>query len=359
MVLSMDIMIHQKATHDLYSTPLLQQIAFWSDVKNELGFKPLAFDLTVREKDIRDNSLSSAHLIDDILILTKSISPDECIAYAPYEPLLTPCEERQGEFIESLSEALRCHLPNDCILIRYDLPWLKSEDGLSKEHEELRLNWSTANHNIRASFTNMLPSHTAFVELDEDEESLLDKMKSKTRYNIRLAERKCVSVRQGSRNDLPIFLSLYRETAERNEIRNHSEESFEALFESKEDDAIIQLLIAEKEGEALSAMFLSVTDDMASYLYGASSSYGRENMSTYMLQKEAMLRARSLGANTYDMFGIAPSGELNHPLSGLSRFKLGFGGYRVSRMGCWDYPLSEKAERFYSEERSWQSYHTR
>ena len=84
MVLAMDIMIHQKATHDLYSTPLLQQTAFWSDVKNELGFGPMAFDLTVREKDIRDSSLSSAHLIDDILILTKRISNEECIAYVPY-----------------------------------------------------------------------------------------------------------------------------------------------------------------------------------------------------------------------------------------------------------------------------------
>ena len=177
-------------------------------------------------------------------------------------------------------------------------------------------------------------------------------MKRKTRYNIRLAERKGVSVREGNKKDLPIFLSLYEETAKRNGIRNHSEESFEALFESKEDDATIRLLIAEKEGEALSAMFLSVSDNMASYLYGASSSFGRENMSTYILQKEAMLKAKALGANTYDMFGIAPSKEDNHPLSGLSQFKLGFGRYRVERMGCWDYPLSEKAERFYLEERS-------
>lgn len=350
--LCMDIMIHQKATHDLYSTPLLQQTAFWSDVKNELGFLPLAFDISVRERDIRDNSISSAHLVDDILVLVKSINKEDSICYVPYGPLLTPSEDKQGEFIESLSEKLREYLPKNCILIRYDLPWLKEEDSLSKESEELRLNWNTYTHNIRASFTNMLPSHTAFVSLDGEEDYLLERMKTKTRYNIRLAERKGVSVREGNKKDLPIFLSLYEETAKRNGIRNHSEESFEALFESKEDDATIRLLIAEKEGEALSAMFLSVSDNMASYLYGASSSFGRENMSTYILQKEAMLKAKALGANTYDMFGIAPSKEDNHPLSGLSQFKLGFGRYRVERMGCWDYPLSEKAERFYLEERS-------
>ncbi len=355
----MDINISRKAAHDLYSTPLLQQTAFWSDVKNGLGFSPMAFDITVREKDIRSGCLSSAHLIDDMLILVRPINAEESIAYVPYGPLLTPCEERQGEFIESLSEELRQYLPSGCILIRYDLPWLRDEAVSSREHEEIRLNWSTVNHNIRSSFTNMLPSHTAFVTLRDSEEQLLSNMKSKTRYNIRLAERKGVTVREGSRKDLPVFLSLYKETAERNGIRNHPAETFNALFESKEDDAAVRLLIAEKDGEALSAMFLSISDDMASYLYGASSSTGRENMSTYMLQKEAMLKAKAMGASIYDMFGIAPSGEMNHPLSGLSRFKLGFGGYRIERMGCWDYPLSpERADRLYSEERSWQNYHT-
>ena len=103
-------MIHQKATHDLYSTPLLQQTAFWSDVKNELGFLPLAFDISVRERDIRDSSISSAHIVDDILMLVKSINKEDSVCYVPYGPLLTPSEDKQGEFIESLSEKLKEYL---------------------------------------------------------------------------------------------------------------------------------------------------------------------------------------------------------------------------------------------------------
>ena len=76
----------------------------------------------------------------------------------------------------------------------------------------------------------------------------------------------------------------------------------------------------------MTALFLSLSDDRASYLYGASSSVGRENMPTYALQMAAISEAKRNGAREYDMFGVAPKGEENHPLSDLSRFKLGFGG---------------------------------
>ncbi len=355
----MDVRIRLKDTHDLYTTPLLQQTAYWSSVKAGLGFTPLAFDLEVREKDIRPSARSSAKLVDDVLILTKQINDEERIAYAPYGPLLNPDEELQGAFIEALSEELRRVLPNDTILIRYDLPWLKREDeGVSPESEELRLNWGTLTHNIRAAFTDMLPADTCFIDLDKQEEDIIANMKSKTRYNIRLAERKGVVVREGEKKDVPIFVDLYRETAKRNRIKEHDSAYFTTLFDPKEDDATVKLLIAEKEGTPLSALFLSLSDDRASYLYGASSSTGRENMSTYALQKNAMLLAKSMGAREYDLFGVAPKGEENHPLSGLSRFKFGFGGKRIKRMGCWDYPLDiDRAESFFAEERKWQGYH--
>lgn len=359
MVFDMDIRIKLKDTHDLYTTPLLQQTAYWSSVKAELGFTPLAFDLEVREKDIRPDARSSARLVDDVLVLTRKINKEERIAYVPYGSLLNPDEELQGLFIEALSEELRRVLPPDTILIRYDLPWLKREDeGVTPESEELRLNWGTITHNIRASFTDMLPSNTCFIDLDKQEEDIIANMKSKTRYNIRLAERRGVIVREGDRTDVPIFLNLYKETAERNGIREHNSASFTSLFDSEEDDAKVKLLIAEKDGTPLSALFLSLSDDRASYLYGASSSEGREHMSTYALQKNAMMMAKQMGAKEYDLFGVAPKGEENHPLSGLSRFKFGFGGKRVKRMGCWDYPLDiNRAEAFFAEERKWQGYH--
>lgn len=355
----MYIRTEQKETDELFVTPLLQQTAFWSSVKRNLGFSALAFDIAVREKELRRDRPSSSYVLDDVLVLTRKINREESIAYVPYGPLLAPDEDLQGDFMESLSEQLREKLPSDCILIRYDLPWQAGwDDDVSADLRELRLNWGTINHNIRSSRSPQLPTHTTFVSLDGSEEDILSRMKGKTRYNIRLAQRKGVHVIRGTEQDLPVFLSLYRQTARRNGILEHGRDSFEAMFRSPEKDARFELLIASLDGVPLSAMFLTISDDRATYLYGASSDMMRESMSTYALQFAAMLRAKELGARTYDLFGIAPPNQRHHPLSGLSRFKLGFGGELIERMGCWDYPLdSVKCEGFFVEEATWRGYH--
>ena len=64
-------------------------------------------------------------------------------------------------------------------------------------------------------------------------------------------------------------------------------------------------------------------------------------MGTYRLQYEAMKLAKNRKCTSYDMFGVAPSPEINHPMHGLYRFKSGFGGEFVPRQGCWDYVLDE------------------
>ena len=115
----MKIDIFPKNPHDLYTTPLLQQTAYWSEVKSKLGFIPLAFEIEVREKDLHPSVSSSARIRDDILILYRKISDSEAVCYSPYGPLLSPDEEKRGDYLESLSEGLREVLPKDVILIRF------------------------------------------------------------------------------------------------------------------------------------------------------------------------------------------------------------------------------------------------
>ena len=146
--------------------------------------------------------------------------------------------------MESLSEGLREVLPKDVILIRFDLPWFDESEEMDIMSMEIMMNWGTVNHNIRQSFSPMLPSNTTFVDLSPSLEDIVMNMKNKTRYNIRLSQKRGVVVREGSEDDLPIFLSLYKETAERNGIRNHSSSSFSSLFHTDEDDAEVKLLIA-------------------------------------------------------------------------------------------------------------------
>ena len=141
------------------------------------------------------------------------------------------------------------------------------------------------------------------MDLLGDESTLLARMKPKTRYNIRLAARKGVQVREGKIGDLELWQSLYLVTARRNGIFPHDPQFFRALALAGESDAKVRLLIAEKDDEALAAMFLSTSADGAAYLYGASSGENRQLMAPYALQWAAMLASKSEGCASYDLFG--------------------------------------------------------
>jgi lipid II:glycine glycyltransferase (peptidoglycan interpeptide bridge formation enzyme) len=199
-----------------------------------------------------------------------------------------------------------------------------------------------------------------FVNLQGSEEQILSGMHHKTRYNIRLALRKGVEVRQVGRDRLEIFYSLYEETCERNRITLHDRFFFDALYNAEDEGAGIVLLMAFFEGQPLSAMFLSRSSRRATYLYGASSSQRRNSMSTYALQWYAIQLAKHWGCTEYDLFGVSPSQGKHHPMSGLYTFKKGFGGTAFHRMGCWDFAYDEEqASQLFAYEMVGEGYHLR
>src|SRR5690606_22340314 len=122
--------------------------------------------------------------------------------------------------------------------------------------------------------------------------------------------------------------------------------------------AEVELLIAEHENIPLAAMFLVISGNRGTYLYGASSSVNRNLMATYALQWEAINIARSKGCTEYDFFGVAPKADASHPLYGLYKFKTGFGGKIHHNLGCWDYPLDQgKYNHLLATEMHSQGYH--
>jgi lipid II:glycine glycyltransferase (peptidoglycan interpeptide bridge formation enzyme) len=105
-------------------------------------------------------------------------------------------------------------------------------------------------------------------------------------------------------------------------------------------------------------MFLAVSKNRGTYLYGASSTAKRNLMSTYALQWHAIISSKKKGCTTYDMFGVSPDPDPSHPMYGLYKFKKGFGGRMFHRMGCWDYPLKkERYEVYAANELTEQGYH--
>ena len=184
------------------------------------------------------------------------------------------------------------------------------------------------------------PPHTVVVDLSPEPEAILSAMKSKTRYNIRLAEKKGVKVREALPGEFEAWYELYRETGRRDRIAIHSASYYRELLNAgyPGDRPSILLLVATHEGDLLAGNIVSFWKDGATYLYGASSGRKRNLMPTYALQWDAMIRARRLGCVRYDLFGIPPEPSPSEPMFGLYQFKTGFSQNVVKRWGSWDVP---------------------
>ena len=362
----MEIQVQSKVTNNIREKSIFQQTAFWSEVKRRQGIRSEAFDIRIKASDLYVSPRKHKYVVDDVLVLLQNVGDGYCIAYVPYGPIIKPSEQNQGLFLEELSESLRPCLPANCIALRYDLlwesPWAKDDSYFDATgqwsgpppivNQELRLNFETRNWNLKKANTNILPSDTVFINLQKDEKTLLREMKSKTRYNVRLAMRKGVRVRKAGLKDLDTWYTLYKETCRRKRLFLHDMKFFKTILEIQAHDsrspAEVELLIAEINKKPIAAMFLVFSGQRATYLYGSSTSGNRRYMAAYALQWAALRRAKKKGCEKYDMFGVSPQPDPAHPLYGLYRFKVGFGGDLFHRMGCWDYPLDLKTYEMYS-----------
>ncbi len=203
------------------------------------------------------------------------------------------------------------------------------------------------------------PSQTLIVDLRREPEALLAAMHEKTRYNIRLAERKGVRVypASGKADSFELFWELMGETASRDEFRAHGKTYYRRMLETlcgnprdgSNETPWAELLFAEHDGRVLAANLMVYFGGVATYLHGASGSVRREVMAPYALHWQAMLRARDLGCRAYDFWGVAPEGAgADHPWAGISRFKRGFGGSDVKYPGAFDLPISRFWYRLYA-----------
>ena len=343
----MKIKLKQKKTREVLPSDIVFQTAFWSAVKSQLGWNSLAFDLT------------SPGLEGDVLVLTKTSSSGISIAYVPQGPEFCPETDQYGIFLEALSESISRYLDVGTVFIRYDLPWespysVSNGDGSVKTQfferpeprlQELRMNFGTKGWNLRKSNVNYTFTDKVVLDLGSGEDKIMSGMKSKTRYNIRLAHKKGVRVFQASPALLPAFYELYQETAKRNRIHLCGFRHFSALFSalsSQGKPCEIIFLLACHDHDLLSGAIIVISGNAATYLFGASSSRKRNLMASYAIHWKAIQIALSKGCLTYDLGAVSPSRDPEHPFFGLYRFKTGFGGKIVHQTGSWDYPLDEK-----------------
>jgi lipid II:glycine glycyltransferase (peptidoglycan interpeptide bridge formation enzyme) len=328
------------------------QSNFWAAFKAEQGWRPRRLVLHLE-----------GGVASPLLVLIRSLPAGFCFAYLPHGPEFEPPVEARAAFLAELSARLKAFLPPTCLFIRYDPPWFSTEaiaepdaaaaseaDGLPAGGPQTA--WSESlrpsiGAPLRRAAADVQPPDTVLVDLKPDEASILAAMKSKWRYNVRLAEKKGVTVEAAGGEAVPEFYELYRATSKRDRIALHPEGYYSRLFslalERRSLGAAgtpeLRLFVARHEGRALAAIVTLFRGAEAVYLYGASSDEKRNLMPAYALQWAAMRAAKAAGCGTYDLFGIPPREDPAHPMAGLYKFKTGFGGAIAHRAGSWDYPL--------------------
>ena len=179
--------------------------------------------------------------------------------------------------------------------------------------------------------------NTVLLDLTPSLDDLLMEMKSKWRYNVRLARRKGVTVRPGGRDDLPLLYDIYADTADRGEFVIRPESYYRDAWGSFVEAGLAQPLIAEVEGEPVAMVVIYRFGQRAYYIYGGSRIIHRDKMPNNLLQWEAMKWAKERGCTVYDMWGAPDELDKSDPMWGVYRFKKGFGGRFVEHIGAWDY----------------------
>lgn len=203
---------------------------------------------------------------------------------------------------------------------------------------------------------NRQPKNTLVLNLQKDESALLDEMHQKTRYNIRLAEKKGVEIREGK--DANIFWELNSQTTARDTFKSHGKTYYEKMLQSP----ICHQLTAYYENKPIACNLYISFNRVCTYLHGASANEYRNVMAPYLLQWTGIQFAKKFGCTAFDFWGIAEECKKDEPgavcindfcwdsrdkWSGITRFKVGFGGSRKSYPDAFDIVVNNWKYKLY------------
>ncbi len=294
---------------------LLQSTA-WATAREQLGWTPhrLAFRRAGR-------------LVGTALVLCRPLPvPGLGLGYVPKGPILAEWSDQAvGDAARALAAWARDHR----------VLWLKLDPDVAADNGAVARELEAAGF-LPAEEQVQLPA-TMLVDLRGSEEELLARMHRKWRYNVRLAQRRGVQVREGDTDDLATFYRLYQETAARDHFVIRPLDYYRVLWEHLRREQRAVLLLADVAGETVAGLVVCRYGRRAWFLYGASGARHRRDQPNHLLQWRAMQWAREHGCATYDMWGAPTELREDDPLWGVYRFKRGFGGRYVRWLGAYDY----------------------
>ncbi len=335
--------------------PHLLQTTQWAAGKSRYGWIPhyLAwffeagqFELIVSlNGEFQNNKPAAA-----ALVLERKILPGFSVLYVPKGPLLGDWSDHnlRDQVLYDLENfakkngALQLKIDPDVIVGR----GVPGEEGFAEMSEGLAIQDQFSKHGWHFSPEQIQFRNTILIDLKEEEDQLLARMKSKTRYNIRLSSRKGITVRQGDQSDLASLYRMYANTSVRGSFTIRGEEYYLSLWKSfmgedldTDQDPVAQPLIAELDGDPVAGAVIFKFGEHSWYLHGMSLPAHSDKMAPHLIQWEAIRWAKNQGCSTYDMWGAPDRFDETDPMWGVYRFKRGYNGEVVHTVGAWDFPV--------------------
>lgn len=318
----------------------LLQTGRWAELKRAFGWQAERVILRVIPSP-------DAPILGGASILYRRLPWGQSLAYIPKGPVVD--WEAPDQIRAVLTMARAAAIKRHAALLKIE-PERPNDPALAAQ---------LTGYGFQPSPQRIQPLSTIHVDLAGDEDALLARMKPKWRYNIRLAERKGVTVRPGAPADLPAIQRLLAVTGQRDGFGVHSPAYYARATRLFMPDGLGTWLVAEHEGRMLAAIAVFALGRSAWYMWGASADEGRNLMPNHALQWAAMRWARAQGCTLYDLWGIPdevgadpaayaePESWGEGGLWGVYRFKQGFGGRVVRYIGAWDLPLSRAGYALY------------
>lgn len=215
---------------------------------------------------------------------------------------------------------------------------------------------SAKNYKFKSLFPSAHPLFTKYtfvLDLTKSEEELLKDMHPKTRYNIRLAEKKGVKVLEdNSDKAFNEYLKITQETTTRQKFFSHTPSyhkiMWETLKEKNNKELEAHLLKAVYKNETLVTWILFILGDTLYYPYGASSSKHRETMASNLMMWEAIKFGKAKGLKNFDMWGaLGKNPDPKDSWYGFHRFKEGYGPKHIEFVGSYDFIINKNIYNFY------------
>ena len=217
------------------------------------------------------------------------------------------------------------------IVLKID-PQIREEDSKTKK--------ILTENGFKYSPKQIQPRATFILDLTKSLEEIKANFEEKTRYNIKLASKKGVEVKEESTDEgVETFYSIYQETAKRDNFLVHQIKYYRNIKKLIIDEGMSKIFTAYYKGEAIASVWTFNFGKKIWYMYGASLSKARNVMPNHALHWAVILYAKENGFESYDFFGIPSNPRPDHPLWGVYKFKKGFGGEVVKYIGVYDLPI--------------------